>query len=133
MEGAQPNNSLVVSSNPTSGRRFRFFCRSNSLTKGVGQFIGTDKTPVTTNEVFEIESQANGGQLTVENNIGTNIPLPANRQGVYTCRMPLEGSGEMKEFNIGLYPFGFNSELSNTRIIHSPRFTLAQTALRVYS
>ena len=108
--GAQPNNGLVISRNPGSGRRFRFFCRSNSSTLGVGELIGLDESPVTDGSIFGIETPVNGGELRVENIVGTHSVLAASEQGVYSCRIPLEG-GEMREFNIGVYPHGFSSKL----------------------
>ena len=108
--GAQPNNGLVISRNPVIGQRFRFFCRSNSLTRHVGELIGLDESPVTAGSTFEFPTPRNGGELGVENIVGTHSLLPASEQGVYTCRIPLEG-GEMREINIGVYPSGFSSEL----------------------
>ena len=108
--GAQPNNGLVISRNPGSGQRFRFFCRSNSLTRGVGELIGLDESPVTAGSTFEFPTPYIGGELRVENIVGTHSLLTASEQGVYTCRIPLEG-GEVREINIGVYPSGFSSEL----------------------
>ena len=110
--GAQPNNGLVISTNPGSGRRFRFFCRSDSLTIGVGQLFGLDGSPVNTSSFFGFPTATNGGELRVENDVDSEDALTANEQGVYTCRIPLEGGGE-GEINIGVYPSGFSSELFN--------------------
>ena len=107
--GAQPNNGLVISRNPVIGQRFRFFCRSNSMTRHVGELIGLDESPVTAGSTFEFPTPRNGGELGVENIVGTHSLLPASEQGVYTCRIPLEG-GEMRKINIGVYPSGFSSE-----------------------
>ena len=110
----QPNNGLVISNatSYTNGRRFRFFCRSNSSTVGVGEFIGPVKSPVTVDSFFGFPSPYNGGELRVESYVGTHSPLTASEQGVYTCRMPFEGGG-VGEINIGVYPSGFSSELFN--------------------
>ena len=108
--GTQPNNGLVISSDPGNGFRFRFFCRSNSSTLGVGELIGLDESPVTDGSTFGFETPRDGGELRVENIVGTHSVLTASEQGVYTCRIPLEG-GEMRELNIGVYPSGFSSEL----------------------
>ena len=108
--GAHPNNGLVISNDPGSGFRFRFFCRSNSSTRGVGELIGLDESPVTDGSIFGLPTPVNGGELRVENIVGTHSLLTASEQGVYTCRIPLEG-GEMREINIGVYPSGFSSEL----------------------
>ena len=109
--GAMPNNGLVISTNPGSGRRFFFDCRSNSLTVGVGDFIGLDDSPIVDedNDFFNFQDTVRGGELSIINNVGSEDPLSASGQGVYTCRMPFEGGGE-GEFNIGVYPDGFNSE-----------------------
>ena len=125
--GAQPNNGLVISNNPGSGRRFRFFCRSNSLTIGVGELIGSNGSPVITSSFFGFQTPTNGGELIVENFVGSEDPLTADGQGVYMCRMPLEGGGE-GEINIGVYPSGFNSEL----IIYGPRVTHGVLRSRQY-
>ena len=77
----------------------------------VGELIGLDESPVTTSSFFQFPYR--GGQLKVKNFVGTHDPLTASEQGVYTCRMPLEGGGEMREINIGVYPYGFISELFN--------------------
>ena len=108
--GAQPNNGLVISTDPSTGRRFRFFCRSNSLTIGVGELIGLDDGPVVANNFLEFPTPLVGGGLIVENTVGSADPLPASEQGVYTCHMPLDGGGQ-GEVNIGIYRIGFNSEL----------------------
>ena len=112
MTGTQPNNGLVISTNPDSGRRFRFFCRSNSLTVGVGELIGLEGSPVVASSFFGLPTTTNGGELRVENVVDSEDALTANEQGVYTCRIPLEGGGE-REINIGVYPSGFSSELFN--------------------
>ena len=109
-KSAQPNNGLVISNDPGSGFRFRFFCRSNSSTLGVGELIGLDESPVTAGSTFGLPTPVNGGEHRVENIVGTHSLLTASEQGVYTCRIPLEG-GEMREINIGVYPSGFSSEL----------------------
>ena len=116
--GAQPNNGLVISNDPGSGFRFRFFCRSNSSTRGVGELIGLDESPITDGSIFGLPTPSNGGELRVENIVGTHSLLTASEQGVYTCRIPLEG-GKMREINIGVYPSGFSSEFFNHKIIDS--------------
>ena len=108
----------MISNNPGSGQRFRFFCRSNSLTIGVGELIGSDGSPVITSSFFGFQTPTNGGELRVENTVGSEDSLPASEQGVYSCCIPFEGGGE-GEINIGVYPSGFNSEL----IIYGPRVT----------
>ena len=110
--GAQPNNGLVISYDPYIGYRFRFSCRSNSLTFGVGKLIGLDEGPVNSSTSFGFQTPSNGGELQVGNIVGTHSHLTASEQGVYTCRIPLEGGGEMREINIGVYPSRFRSELN---------------------
>ena len=106
-----PNNGLVISTNPGSGRRFFFECRSNSLTVGVGEFIGLDGSPFgEDNNFFNFRDTVHGGEISIENVANSETLLPASQQGVYTCCMPFEGGGE-GEFNIGIYPNGFSSEL----------------------
>ena len=107
--GSQPNNGLVVSANPESGRRIRFFCRSDLLTDNVGELIGLDGNTFSGNDYLAIEPPDNGGELRIENVVGSQQPLPASEQGIYTCRIPLQ-SGEMVMINIGVYPIGYNCE-----------------------
>ena len=107
--GSQPNNGLVVSANPESARRFRFFCRSDSLTRNVGEFIGPDGNTISGNDHLVFEPSRNGGELRIENVVGSEEPLPASEQVIYTCQMPLQ-SGEVMIINIGVYPIGFNCE-----------------------
>ena len=108
--GSQPNNGLVISSNPTTGLRFRFFCRSDSLTLNVGELIGLDDDVITTGTDFiGFETPDNGGELRVENSVGSQQVLTADQQGIYTCRIPLQ-NGTNTSINIGLYPNEFASE-----------------------
>ena len=107
--GSQPNNGLVVSANRESGRRIRFFCRSDSLTLNVGELIGLDGNTFSGNDYLVFEPPSNGGELRIENTVGSEEPLPASEQGIYTCRIPLQ-SGEMVMINIGVYPIGFICE-----------------------
>ena len=107
--GSQPNNGLVVSADPESGRRFRFFCRSDSLTVNVGELIGLDGNTFSGNDYLAFEPPGNGGELRIENVVGSQQPLPASEQGIYTCRIPLQ-SGVNGTINIGVYPIGFNCE-----------------------
>ena len=107
--GTQPNNSLVVSNNPGSGPRIRFFCRSDSLTLNVGTLIGLNGNTFSDNNFLVIVPPTNGGELRVVNSVSSQNPLPASEQGIYTCQIPLQ-SGEMVLVNIGIYPIGFNSE-----------------------
>ena len=110
--GSEPNNGLVISNDPTSGRRFRFLCRSDSLTFGVGELIGLDENPVTDSDFFGFEDPQNGGELRVESIVGSEQVLPTDQQGIYTCRIPLQNETEI-EINIGVYPSGFTSECNN--------------------
>ena len=107
-----PNNGLVISSSPGSGRRFFFECRSNSSNVGVGDLIGLNGSPIVDedNNFFDFQPTVRGGEISIENVVGSETLLPASEQGVYTCCMPFEGGGE-GEFNIGIYPNGFSSEL----------------------
>ena len=122
--GSQPNNGLVrpivsTSTDPLT-RRLRFFCRSDSTMRNVGELIGLEGTAITTNDVFEIiTNPSNGGELQVENFI-LNDDVTSNEQGVYTCRIPLQ-SGEIREINIGIYPNVFNCEFIVT--VNSEVFT----------
>ena len=108
--GSQPNNGLVrpiASTNPDA-RRLRFFCRSDSTMRNVGELIGLGGTAITTNDVLEINTNRVGGELEVVNFVGSN-DVTSNEQGVYTCRIPLQ-SEDIREINIGIYPNAFNCE-----------------------
>ena len=105
-----PNNGLVVSDNPAGGDfRFRIFCRSDSMSRNVGEFIGLDGTTALTSNDFFIISQPQAGELQIESRVGSQNALTGSQQGVYTCRIPLQ-SGKIREFNVGVYPSRFNSE-----------------------
>ena len=106
-----PNNGLVVSDNPAGNDfRFRIFCRSNSQSANVGEFIGLDgRTALDSNSFFTI-LRLQPGEIQIVNTVGAQMALTASQQGVYTCRIPLQ-NGEEREFNIGIYPSGFNSKL----------------------
>ena len=106
--GDLPNNGLAISENVGSGFRLRIFCRSDSMSENVGQFIGLSGNALTSNSFFAI-SHLQPGELTIENIVGSQSTLTAIQQGVYTCRIPLE-SGVIRELNVGIYPSGFNSE-----------------------
>ena len=107
--GSQPNNGLAISNDAGSGFRIRFFCRSDSLTLNVGELIGLDGNTFSGNDYLAIDNRVNGGELRIENVVGSQQPLPASEQGIYTCRIPLQ-SGVNGTINIGVYPFGFNCE-----------------------
>ena len=108
--GSQPNNGLVISNDVTSGYRFRFFCRSDSVMLNVGELIGLDDNAITTNtDSIGFEAPGNGGELRVESIVGSQQALTADQQGIYTCRIPLQ-NGTGTNINIGIYPSGFTSE-----------------------
>ena len=120
---SQPNNGLVRPIDTTSTdpivRRLRFFCRTDSTMKNLGELIGPGGTAITTNDVFEITTNRNGGELEV-NNFVSSDDVASGEQGVYTCRIPLQ-SEEMSEINIGIYPNAFNCEFIVT--VNSKVFT----------
>ena len=113
--GSLPNNGLAISENPGSGFRLRIYCRSDSMSENVGQFIGLNEIALTSNSVFAI-ARPQHGEITIENLVGSQSALTASQQGVYTCRIPLQ-SGEMTEINVGVYPNGFNSEYTTMHSI----------------
>ena len=121
--GSQPNNSLVrpiVSTNPNpETRRLRFFCRTDSMVKNLGELIGPNGSAITTNGVFEITTNRNGGEIEVANFVISDN-VTSSEQGVYTCRIPLQ-SGVITEINIGIYPNAFNCEFIVT--VNSKVFT----------
>ena len=122
--GSQPNNGLVRPNVTSSAypvvRRLRFFCRSDSMMRNVGELIGLVGTAITTTDVFEITTNGrNGGEIEVANFVTSN-DVTSSEQGVYTCRIPLQ-SGVMREINIGIYPNAFNCEF--IVIVNSKVFT----------
>ena len=72
-----------------------------------GVFIGLDGNPVPW-EAFDIAHNL-PGELCAINQVGHQDPILPSRQGVYTCRIPIE-NGQMKDVNVGIYPHAFNSE-----------------------
>ena len=107
--GSQPNNGLAIFANPEKGFRIRFFCRSDSLTRNVGELIGLDGNTFPGNDYLAIQTTVLGGELRIVNTVDNQQPLPASEQGIYTCRIPLQ-SGEIVMVNIGVYPVAFNCE-----------------------
>ena len=85
----RPNNGLAIAGNPGSGLRLRIFCRSDSMSRRVGQFIGLNGNALTSNDFFAI-ARPQAGEITMENTVGSQYPLTASQQGVYTCRIPLQ-------------------------------------------
>ena len=123
--GSQSNNGLVrpivSTSTDPSTRRLRFFCRSDSTMRNVGELIGPGGTAITTNAVFEVTTNsANGGELQVDNFVTANDDVTSSEQGVYTCRIPLQ-SGLISDINVGIYPNAFNCEFIVT--VNSEVFT----------
>ena len=110
--GSQPNNALVrpiiTTSTDPEIHRLRFFYRSNSMVKNVGELIGLEGTAITSTDVFEITTNRIGGELEVANFVGSNV-ITSSEQGVYTCRIPLQ-SGVIRDINIGIYPNAFICE-----------------------
>ena len=107
--GSQPNNGLAIFANREYGFRIRFFCRSDSLTRNVGELIGLDGSTFSGNDYLAFDTPHSGGELRIQNVVGSEEPLPASEQGIYTCQIPLQ-SGEIVMVNIGVYPIGFNCE-----------------------
>ena len=107
--GSQPNNGLAILTDSGSLFRIRFICRSDTLTLNVGELIGLNGNIFSGNDYLVFDTPQNGGELRIENVVGSEQPLPACEQGIYTCRIPLQ-SGEMVMINIGVYPIGFNCE-----------------------
>ena len=107
--GNLENNGLAIFDIVGGGFRFRLFCRSDSKSEIVGQFIGPNGNTLTSNNsVFAIANPQHG-ELRIQNTVGSQSALTAGDQGVYTCRIPLQ-SGVIRELNVGIYPSGFNSE-----------------------
>ena len=107
--GSQPNNGLAILNDAGSGFRIHFFCRSDSLARNVGELIGPDGNTFSGNDYLAINTPVNGGEIRIENTVGSEEPLPASEQGIYTCQIPLQ-SGEMVMINIGVYPIAFLCE-----------------------
>ena len=76
--GSLPNNGLAISENPGSGFRLRIYCRSDSMSENVGQFIGLNGNALTSNSFFAI-ARPQPGEITVENIVGSQSALPANQ------------------------------------------------------
>ena len=111
--GPQPNNGVVRPINITGTEpemyRLRFFCRSNSTAKNVGELIGLGGIAITSSNFFEINTGKRGGELEVASFVSSD-DVTSSEQGVYTCRIPLQ-SGVIRDINIGIYPTAFKCEL----------------------
>ena len=105
--GSLPNNGIVIATASTTGFRFLFFCRSDSMTRNVGILIGPNGTTVTTDDIFSIVNPLPGELRVIY--IPPQNALTASDQGVYTCRIPLQ-SGAIRDINVGIYPGGFSSK-----------------------
>ena len=81
------------------------------MSRNAGQFIGLNGSALTSNSFFAI-ARPQAGEITIVNTVGSQSALTASQQGVYTCRIPLQG-GEIREINVGIYPNGFNSEYTS--------------------
>ena len=78
--------------------------------ENVGELIGLDNMTVLNSSFFTI-TNSQPGELEVVNKDGFNqTSLPDLKQGIYTCRIPLENMA-IKEINIGIYSSGFNSKI----------------------
>ena len=112
-----PNNGLIISDNPGGNEfRFRIFCRSDSMSGNVGQFIGLNGNALSSNSIFDIARQQ-PGEMTVENRVGSQNALTVGQEGIYTCRIPLQ-NGETRDINVGVYSSGFNSKYHLTGILY---------------
>ena len=99
---------IVSTSTIPETRRLRFFCRTDSTVRNLGELIGPEGTAITSTDVFEITTNRIGGELEVANFVGSD-DITSSEQGVYTCRIPLQ-SGVIRDINIGIYPTAFNCE-----------------------
>ena len=92
---ALPNNAIIL------GNAY-FTCLSGSNESNVGQFIGRDNTPMTTDNSnyygFDIWT-GESDSLTLFGHI-----LYGFNQGIYTCRIPDE-SGKIVDVNVGLFSY----------------------------
>ena len=103
-----PNNGLVVTlGTPSSGFRFRIFCRSDSMMENIGDFIGLDGALISTGGPFFVQRLL-AGEITLENRDSDDV-LDATQQGVYTCRIP-DAANITREINVGVYTSTFNGE-----------------------
>ena len=78
------------------------------MVENVGEFIGLDGSTTVSSNAFITLDHPQPGELTANSTYELNSALPPSKQGVYTCRIPLQ-SGEVREINVGLYPDGYNS------------------------
>ena len=99
--GSLPNNDFVRldPSSPT----LCLVCRSDSTMENVGMLIGPNENIV---DDFDI-TRPQAGQLSVSS---TSTSIPANEEGVYTCRIP-DSTGTMRDVNFGIYNNILTSEL----------------------
>ena len=112
IETGVSNNSLVISRPSDSSTPFlmSFRCCSHSRQASIGEMIGN---LFFGNEFLLVEISTDITQpadVLVRNVVGSQSPITASQQGVYTCRIP-DKNGVIMDIHIGIYPAGFNSEL----------------------
>ena len=76
------------------------------MKEDVGDLIGLNEENVISDDHFVINDTLQPGELIIE----SMAELTESEQGVYTCRIPLNDE-TIKDINIGVYPYGFNSKL----------------------
>ena len=113
--GSFPNNGLVSHATKHQIYRLRFFCRSDSMQKYVGEIIGLNGLVMRNTSFLEILNPQ-PGQLEIQNRKMGHTSIPPSEDGIYTCHIPLN-NGEEKEINIGIYH-------SNTGQLQAVAFSL---------
>ena len=100
------NNGLIISAND----RLLFDCVSNSSQSGVGTITPPDGVDLS---VLIIHPFNRPGVIRFRTR---ELPLQHSDQGIYTCTIP-DSNGRNISLNVGLYPPGFNGELTSPVIV----------------
>ena len=112
--GPIANNGLIVSRYD----ELRLDCISNSSHTEVGTIItpsGDILMPGNYTGVVNLAYPFNRPGIlrlrTIQRIYSQSSPLPESHKGIYTCTIP-DNNGHEISLNVGLYPVGFNGELS---------------------
>ena len=87
-----------------------FDCVSNSSQSGVGTITAPDDVDLSVLTIYPFNRPGVIRFRTRE------LPLQDSDQGIYTCTIP-DSNGRNISLNVGLYPPGFNGELTSPVIV----------------
>ena len=100
-------NGLIISSDDG----LVFDCVSNSSRSGIASITAPDGVSLSGRAVYPYNRPG-----LVRFRTQNNSPFPATDQGIYSCNIP-DSNGHSISLNVGLYPPGFNGELTSTVMV----------------